>query len=96
MNTLYQHTILVNATNAKTETFRIQRLQQVIGYLCAVAEQHQDLDVLNRIEELYDHKGSLEVTWKDIPTEQEKQFMLQAWRSPIGDGSDNIQHHLPE
>ena len=88
----YQDEIELSAYNSETEKYRIVRLERVIGYLCALAEYYGNEKILAKIAKLHDHKGTLTVTWKDTPSDGEKEFILRAWQSPIGDGADNIEH----
>ncbi len=76
------------------ETFRKPRLSQIIGYVQALADIYGDHEVLNKISNLHDHKGTMSVTWKTSPTEREKAMFLKAWKSSIGDGADNVLHEF--
>ncbi|AVR96293.1 hypothetical protein [Pseudoduganella armeniaca] len=84
----------ITATNSLTEPDRIERLNRVYGYVAALADAASLQPFIEKVAQLHDHKGTLIVFWHDAPTEQEKGFFLQAWRSKIGDGSDNVEHEI--
>lgn len=89
---LYQNEIVVGAHNSETEPYRITRIERVIGYVCALAEQSENDTILSKIVRLEDHKGVLKVTWRGIASVGEKEILSKAWRSRIGDGADNVEH----
>ena len=89
---MYEDDIEVSAYNSETESSRIVRLERVIGYLSALAEHYGNERFMAKIASLHDHKGTLTVTWKSAPTAGEKEFILKAWKSRIGDGADNVEH----
>jgi len=43
---------------------------------------------------LHDHKGTLMVSWKEQPTDGEKEMFVKAWKSRIGDGAPNVEHEI--
>lgn len=91
---MYEDEITLTAHNSDTESGRLVRLERVIGYVCALADHYGNENVLSKIENLHDHKGCLTVTWHVKPTVGEKEFLLKAWESSIGDGADNVEHQL--
>ncbi len=91
---MYQDEISISAYNSETEGHRLIRIERVIGYLCALAEHYGNEELLSKIVRLYDHKGTLTVTWRNAPSDGEKEFVLKAWLSRIGDGANNVEHIL--
>lgn len=90
---IYRDQITVTASAAKEEPDRILRLERVIGYICALGDHYGNDNILSKITELHDHEGTLIVTWLSKPSSGEEEFLSLAWRSPIGDGTDNeVQH----
>ena len=53
---------------------------------------NKKIEVLNKINNLHDHKGLLSVKWKNIPTEKDMSIIKEIWFSKIGDMSDTIEH----
>ncbi|MFZ3194568.1 MAG: hypothetical protein WA154_15360 [Moraxellaceae bacterium] len=92
---MYQDEITVTASNSVTELERIPRINRVIGYLCALSEIDGNLNFLSKIKELSDEKGTLIVTWHTQPSAVEQGYVSKAWKSKIGDGSDNIEMIFP-
>jgi hypothetical protein len=82
----------ITATNSTTESDRIERLGRVYGYVVALADQNGIVRFIEKVTQLHDHKGTLIVFWNDVPSDQEKDFFVQAWASKIGDGSTNVEH----
>jgi len=68
------------------------RLERVLGYICALAEQSKNNTLFSKIKSMYDYKGKLTVTWKTAPTLKEENIILKAWESPIGDGGGEVVH----
>jgi hypothetical protein len=89
---MYGDHIALTATRSDEEPHRIDRLNRVIGYVCAASELRGDYKLLSKVEALHDHKGALTVRWSDRPTEEEKRHFSGAWQSAIGDGDDNVEH----
>jgi len=89
---MYQDEIEVSAFNSEMESYRIKRIERVIGYLCALAEHFGNDHLLSKIAKLHDHKGTLTVTWRSGPSTGEKEFITKAWCSRIGDGANNVKH----
>jgi hypothetical protein len=84
----------ITATNSLTEPDRIDRLTRVYGYVVALADGAGLNDFIEKVVQIHDHKGTLIVFWHVPPTEQEKDFFVQAWASKIGDGSTNVEHEI--
>ncbi|NIA10700.1 MAG: hypothetical protein GWP10_13475 [Nitrospiraceae bacterium] len=85
--------IKLTAYNAE-EADRLPRLARVIGYVQALADYYGNKQVLGKVSELHDHKGTMTVFWKEQPTDGEKEMFLKAWYSDIGDGADNVEHQI--
>lgn len=87
--------IEISANNGATEPWRLVRLERVVGYIQAVSD-HVGFDMLSGISRLHDHKGILHVEWLKSPSAPETAVVLKAWRSSVGDGSDNVEHSVRE
>jgi hypothetical protein len=85
---------VISATNANTEPDRIERLNRVYGYAVGLADQKGNREFIGKLARLHDDRGSLIVYWAKAPTESEKEFLLHAWSSLIGDGTQNVAHEL--
>ncbi|HZX28397.1 MAG TPA: hypothetical protein VFF16_15105 [Telluria sp.] len=81
----------ITATNSMTEPDRIERLVRVYGYAAALADV-AGMNVIEKVHQLHDHKGTLIVFWHEPPTEEEKAIFVRAWSSKMGDGSTNVEH----
>jgi hypothetical protein len=85
----------ITATNSLTEPDRIERLTRVYGYVVALADLADVHHFIEKVTQIHDHKGTLIVFWNDTPSEQEKQFFVQAWSNKIiGDGSTHVEHEI--
>lgn len=91
---MYQDNVKLTAYRSDEESWRLVRLERIIGYICALSEHYGNNDLLNKIEELRDHKGTLTVKWKTEPTDGEKEILLKSWMSIVGDGSNNVEHEI--
>lgn len=89
---MFNDEIVCSAYN--TESFRLIRLERVVGYVYALSEHYGNNRLLSKISELHDNKGTLVVTWKNSPAVGEKEIISKAWSSSIGDGADNVEHNL--
>lgn len=88
---LYHDEIEISAYESAPH--RCQRLEWVVGYVCALGEHYGNNALLSKIAKLHDHKGVLEVTWRMLPTDGEKEILAKAWGSLIGDGAaENVGH----
>lgn len=84
----------ISATNSNTEPDRIERLNRVYGYAAALADEAGDVEFLNRLSHLHDHKGRLIVVWFSEPSERQKSFFVAAWKSKVGDESPHVEHEI--
>lgn len=74
---------------------RLERLHRIVGYVVALAEHFGNKGIVQKVESLDDHEGTLTVTWRVAPSLGEKEFFSKAWGSMIGDGCDvNVEHEL--
>tara|TARA_R110000787_G_scaffold90645_2_gene191273 strand:- start:531 stop:809 length:279 start_codon:yes stop_codon:yes gene_type:complete len=85
---LLSNSISTTAYRSKEESWRISRLNNVIEKL----KLNKKIEVLNKIDNLHDHKGLLSVKWKNIPTKKDMSIIKKIWFSKIGDMSDTIEH----
>lgn len=84
----------ISATNSNTEPDRIERVNRVYGYALALADQAGDAGFLGNLAQLHDHKGTLIVVWFSAPTEQQKQYFVDAWMSKVGDETPHVEHEV--
>ena len=87
---------VITATNSDTETDRVERLNRVYGYAVALADAAGNSTCITKLTRIHDHKGNLIVYWQVAPTVDEKGFFVSAWRSLIGDESDNVSHEMDD
>lgn len=84
----------IEVTAYENVKYRYQRLERVVGYICALADWHGDREIDSKIERLFDYKGVLEVHWLSRPSKVEMKWFEKAWESSIGDGCDNVEHYV--
>jgi len=84
----------LTATNSLTEPDRLERLNRVYGYVMALADRDGALQLVEKVSQLHDHKGTLIVFWIDAPNDAEKSYFSAAWGSRVGDGSSNVEHEI--
>jgi len=95
MENIFEHKITLTGSD-DSPAWRTSRLERVIGYVCALAEHYNNRTLLDKIEGLNDHEGSLIVKWKTTPTTGEKEFFSKAWESTIANEvSENVEHEIP-
>ena len=85
--------IKLTAYNQETESYRIDRLNQVVGYVSALADHYGNADLFKKVVSLHDHKGELAVEWKVAPSEGEKEFFAKAWANSC-EPPENIVHKI--
>lgn len=90
----YPETIDIDGSRTDDDQFwRILRIHRVIGYAQALADLNKNEKFYNKISSIYDHKGTLTITWKEAPTELEKVYLQMAWESIVTDyESETIEH----
>lgn len=84
----------ITATNSETEPDRLERGNRVYGYVVGVADRAGNEGFIGKLARIHDHKGTLIVTWNTPPTEEEKDYFVQAWNSLIGDETTHVTHEL--
>ena len=94
MEMMYSDSIKLTAYAEEAQ--RLPRLERVIGYVQALADYYGNKQILDKVSKLYDHKGTMTVSWKEQPTDGEKEMFLKAWVSRIGDGADNVEHQIQD
>lgn len=93
--------IILTANRSVEEPWRIDRLNQVVGWLlCNIARNkgyNQMHQISDSLHSLHDHKGFMTVTWKHEVTADEKYYITEAWHGPVGDGPGlPIEHKIIE
>jgi hypothetical protein len=84
----------ITATDSQTEPERIERLNRVYGYAMALAECEACPGLLDKVNQLHDHKGTLIVFWNEPPGEAEQACFARAWASRAGAGSTSVEHEF--
>jgi hypothetical protein len=84
----------ISATNSNTEPDRIERLNRVYGFAAGLAHLAGDEGFLPKLVQLHDHKGKLIVVWFEPPSDAQKNFFVTAWKSKVGDESDEVEHEV--
>jgi hypothetical protein len=82
----------ITATNSDVEPDRIERLERVYGYAMALADSAGKLHFVDKLTQLHDHKGTLIVFWNEPPSDAERSYLVRAWASKVGDGTENVEH----
>ena len=90
---MYDDSITLSAYRQDEEPWRLERLNRILGYVCALGRERGLAGVLDKIGEFHDHKGVLVTRWQTEPTEAEKRLISEAWGSIIGDGNDEAVNH---
>jgi len=85
--------IKLTAYSQESESYRIDRLNRVVGYVSALADHYGNADLFNKVVSLHDHKGELTVVWKEQPVEGEKEFFAKAW-TDMCELAENITHKV--
>jgi hypothetical protein len=91
---MYPYDLEINAENADFETWRIERLQRVLGYAQALADIASNDEFYKKIKSLFDNDGELIVEWFVPPTEDEKVFFNSAWNSIVADYETRKVNHI--
>ena len=85
---------IITATSASTEPDRIERLNRIYGYVAALADQAGATEMITRIEQIHDHKGTLMIVWRAPPSASEQSYFQKAWNSKLGDSSGKVEHEV--
>ncbi len=75
------------------QAWRYFRLHRVAGYLRAAADSTGNFDLLRKLVRIQDQKGLLFAYWHELPTDDEKDILKNAWDSECEDG-EFIEHEL--
>lgn len=87
----------VHISSYNQDEHLIERLQDLLKYVDAVANYMGVINIFLKIEAVDDHKGRLTVVWSDYPTNQEKSFFDRGWADYIGEeGQEVIHTHTDE
>lgn len=79
--------------NNEDYQWRIYRIQRIVGYAQALAELDNNEDYCNKIESIFDYKGSLTITWKTEPSANEQDYLQKAWASVVAGYEGNLIEH---
>ncbi len=91
---MYPDTIEIDGDRADDDQrWRIERIHRILGYAQALADADQNEVFYKKIKSIYDAQGTLFVTWKSAPTENEKGYMDEAWMSIVTDYEGNPIEH---
>ncbi len=82
----------ITATNSALEPDRIERLNRVYGYAMALADSAGNAQFVEKLTQLHDHKGTLIAFWNEAPDQSERAWLVRAWASKVGDGTENVEH----
>ena len=77
------------------QSWRIFRLHRIVGYLRAVADSTGNFEIFSKLARICDHKGELTCYWHELPTDEEKVILKNAWDAECEDGVF-IEHELEE
>ncbi|WIF69735.1 hypothetical protein QN096_11545 [Metapseudomonas otitidis] len=80
-------------TNREGSSKRDERLLRVIGYAQALADMLGLGDLREKVAQVEDDKGVLNVSWFNKPEPMEMQVLNRAWASCVGDGADDVEHY---
>ena len=87
---MYPFDIEIDANRADDDQhWRIYRIHRILGYAQAIADLNKNEDFFKKIYAIYEDKGKLTITWKEKPTEEEKNYFDQAWFSIVTDYEGN-------
>ena len=84
----------ITATSALSEPDRIERLNRIYGYAVGLADRDQNADLITKVAQIHDHKGTLMVVWRSAPSSIEQSYFQRAWSSKLGDSSETVEHEI--
>jgi len=92
----YPNNIKISGSRTDDDQFwRIPRIHRILGYAQALADIDNNEDWYLKIKNIYDHKGILTIIWKTKPSENEKEYLQDAWESIITNYESNpIKHNI--
>lgn len=84
---------IISALNSKTESWRLDRLNRVLGYAAACAD-FEASDLLTQVKHLHDHKGILSVGWRgNVAYPNYIESIHDAWEKVGGEPADSVRHY---
>jgi len=86
----------IEVTCYDSDTFRIARLHQALGYAAAMMDVNDAGYLAHRVSGVHDHKGCLQVHWLSMPDQLQRHVFHLAWNSQVGDGSDLVEQFLQD
>lgn len=72
-----------------SSNFGVRRLERLVGYIQALADAVGAEDLLDKVKAIHDHEGALTITWKQVPTDIEKNIFYKGWDSRVCDGGES-------
>jgi hypothetical protein len=94
---MYPYNLEIDGARAdQDQSWRISRIQLVLGYAQALADLDGNQDYFRKLKSIYDGKGTLFVTWNNEPAEKEKNYLKLAWESVVTDYEGNDIEHETE
>ena len=92
----YPYELKIDGARAdEDQHWRIDRIHRILGYAQSLADLDNKSEFCEKLESIYDHKGSLFIGWKTNPSDEEKEYMRKAWESIVTDYESNpIEHSL--
>jgi len=86
-------TVEVSANRSDEEPGRLVRLNQILGFVHALASHYGNQRLLSKVISVHDHKGDLTVCWREKPTDGEMELFNRGWRDElIGDAWGPTEH----
>ncbi len=90
MEDMYPYDLIIDGDGASDDKhWRVLRIHMLLGYAQALADLNANEDFYKKIESIYDFEGTLIVTWKTEPTEEEKTYICKGWNSVVTDYEGN-------
>lgn len=81
---IYPHVIEIDGSRVDEDPlYRTNRIHMIVGYAQALADLDNNEEYYKKILSIYDHKGTLTITWETEPTEAEKGYLQKAWGSVV-------------
>lgn len=81
-----EDSIYLSANRYGEESYRLDRLQNVLAATIGLSCNNNGDFFLKKLAGLHDHKGTLFVHWRDVPTLTERRLFYCTWNSVDGDG----------
>ena len=93
-NNEYPFDIEIDGARANDDQhWRIERIHRILGYAQALADLENNEGFYKKVSGICDEKGTLYITWKSEPTNNEKEFFRKAWESIVTDYESNPIEH---